>query len=157
MPALSKQIPYTTSEGWSSLDGNPGVTRGIQIRSWHGDVVEMVDTADLKSAGLCLASSSLAIPMGEIPLIKVLLYMNFDKAFILEVMPLLFEKRKVIDKVKTSLEKGTLTADEAIDLYPETKALANMSITEEELISLIGEEELRRREKLALHKFIDSI
>lgn len=117
----------------------------------------MVDTADLKSAGLCLASSSLAIPMGEIPLIKVLLYMNFDKAFILEVMPLLFEKRKVIDKVKTSLEKGTLTADEAIDLYPETKALANMSISEEELISLIGEEELRRREKLALHKFIDSI
>lgn len=117
----------------------------------------MVDTADLKSAGLCLVSSSLAIPMGEIPLIKVLLYMNFDKAFVLEVMPLLFEKRKVLNEVKTLLEKGTLTADEAIDLYPETKALANMSITEEELISLIGEEELRRSEKSALHKFIDSI
>jgi len=95
--------------------------------------------------------------MGEIPLIKVLLYMNFDKAFVLEVMPLLFEKRKVLNEVKTLLEKGTLTADEAIDLYPETKALANMSISEEELISLIGEEELRRSEKSALHKFVDSI
>lgn len=117
----------------------------------------MVDTADLKSSGLCLVSSSLTIPMGEIPLIRVLLYMNFDKAFVLEVMPLLFEKRHVLNEVKTSLEKGTLTVDEAIDLYPETKALANMSITGEELIRLIGEEELQRREKLALHKFIDSI
>lgn len=117
----------------------------------------MVDTVDLKSTGLCLASSSLAIPMGEIPLIRVLLYMNFDKAFVLEVMPLLFEKRKVLNEVRTSLEKGTLTADEAIDLYPETRALANMSLSEEELISLIGEEELRRREKLALHRFIGSI
>lgn len=119
--------------------------------------MELVYTTDLKSVGFGLASSSLAIPMGEIPLIRVLLYMNFDKAFVLEILPSLFERRNILNEVKIALETGTLTADEAIDLYPETRAVANMTISREELIDLIGEEELQKRELNALHRFVNSI
>lgn len=81
---------------------------------------------------------------------------NYNEFIILQLLPLLFSKRGVLNRIIKDLERGC-TVEEVVSRYEETQATYDGTITREELIDILGEEAVIKAEEEALTKFIASI